>query len=127
MLVRVADTGSNWAWERLTYSDQPFRPIDPTVETAPIIQVACVSDDSSIFWQTPLASCDAAIAVGRTAADAAGLSSAFDDLDRAIARICSTMEREDGPVPADDDEARLATALVDAGVCRGDPSIFTTG
>lgn len=29
VLVAVDDTGTNWSWQRLTYSDQPFTPIDP--------------------------------------------------------------------------------------------------
>ena len=55
------------------------------------------------------------------------MASAFDDLDRTIARICATMEREDGPLPGTPDEATLAEVLVSAGVCRGDPTIFTPG
>ncbi len=30
VLVRVRDEGTNWAWERLAYDDQPFRPTDPS-------------------------------------------------------------------------------------------------
>lgn len=128
VLMRVLDETANWSWERLTYSDQPFRPVDPTDDTQTrIVQVACVSDDNRIFWQTPLPSCDAAIALARTAAADAGVDGAFDDLDRTVARTCSTMEREDGPLPATTDEVALAEALVEAGVCRGDPTIFTVG
>ena len=127
VLMRVRDEQTNWVWERLTYSDQPFQPADPTSETdTRIVQVACVSDDNSIFWQTPLASCTEALAVARDAAAAAG-ADGFDDLDRTIARLCSAMEREDGPLPATPAEASLATALVEAGVCRGDPAIFAPG
>ena len=128
VLTRVEDEQSNWMWERLTYSDQPFQPVDPANETQTrIVQVACVSDDNSIFWQTPLASCDQALVIAREVASSAGVASAFDDLDRTIARLCSTMEREDGPQPATADEAVLADALVEAAVCRGDPAIFTSG
>lgn len=42
VLVRVRDEQTNWSWERLTYSNQPFTPIDPastlieeTTDTAP--------------------------------------------------------------------------------------------
>jgi hypothetical protein len=28
-LVQVDDQGTHWSWQRLTYSDQPFTPIDP--------------------------------------------------------------------------------------------------
>jgi len=31
VLVRVRDEQTNWSWERLTYSDLPFTPIDPAV------------------------------------------------------------------------------------------------
>ena len=128
VLMRVEDEQSNWMWERLAYSDQPFRPVDPLNEAQTrIVQVACVSDDNSIFWQTPLASCDQALVTGREAAGTAGVASAFDDLERTIARLCSTMEREEGPLPATDDEAALAEALVETAVCRGDPTVFTTG
>ena len=126
VLVRVRDEQANWAWERLTYSDQPFQPIDPADDgETRLVQVACVSDDNSIFWQTPFPSCDQALVVARDAA--ADLATAFDDLDRTIARLCSTMEREEGPLPATPDEVALATALVEADVCRGDPTIFATG
>ena len=128
VLMRVHDEQANWAWERLTYSDQLFRPIDPANDTETrVVQVACVSDDNAIFWQTPLSSCDEALVVAREAAVTADVADAFDDLDRTIARLCSTMEREDGPLPATPDEATLAAALVAGGVCRGDPTIFTTG
>lgn len=128
VLTRVVDARSNWSWERLTYSDQPFRPDDPTAVTDNrIVQVACVSDDNAIFWQTPLASCDSALVVARDAAASAGLGEAFDDLDLTIARLCSTMERKEGPLPASVDEAALAAVLVEAAVCRGDPTIFTSG
>jgi hypothetical protein len=30
VLVQVDDEGTNWSWQRLTYSDQPFTPVDPT-------------------------------------------------------------------------------------------------
>lgn len=127
VLMRVRDEQTNWVWERLTYSDQPFQPLDPTSEAETrIVQVACVSDDNSIFWQTPFASCAEALAVAREAASASG-AGGLDDLDRTIARLCSTMEREDGPLPATPDEATLAAALVEAGVCRGDPAIFAPG
>ena len=125
VLMRVHDRGANWVWERLTYSDQPFRPVDPAEEAATrIVQVACVSADNTLFWQTPLASCDAALETAREAAVAAGIAAAFDDLDRTVAQLCSSMEREGGPLPATASEARLATVLVEAGVCRGDPTIF---
>lgn len=128
VLMRVEDGQANWAWERLTYSDQPFRPIDPADDTGTrVVQVACVSDDNSIFWQTPFGSCDEALVVARDTATTAGVAEAFDDLDRQIAQACSTLERDDGPVPATTDEVRLAEALVEAGVCRGDPAIFTPG
>jgi hypothetical protein len=128
VLMRVVDEQANWSWERLTYSGQPFQPLDPTDESETrIVQVACVSDDNSIFWQTPFASCDEALVAARAAAGTAGLTDAFDDLDRMVASVCSTMERDDGPVPATADETALATALVDAGVCRGDPTVFTPG
>ncbi|HSJ91269.1 MAG TPA: hypothetical protein VK917_04330, partial [Ilumatobacter sp.] len=91
------------------------------------VQVACVSDDNSIFWQTPFASCVGALVVARDAAADAGVAETIDDLDRAIAGVCSTMESEDGPVPASADEAALAEALVGAGVCRGDPTILAPG
>lgn len=127
VLMRVRDESASWSWERLVYGDQPFRPIDPANDTETrIVQVACVSDDDTIFWQTPFPSCDTALSAARLAADAAGVAGAFDDLDRTIARICSTMEREVGPLPATSDEAALAAALVDSDVCRGDPAIFTT-
>jgi hypothetical protein len=29
VLVQVDDQGTNWSWQRLTYSDQPFTPNDP--------------------------------------------------------------------------------------------------
>jgi hypothetical protein len=29
VLVAVVDTGTNWSWQRLTYTDQPFTPADP--------------------------------------------------------------------------------------------------
>jgi hypothetical protein len=29
VVVRLRDDETNWAWERLTYNDQPFAPIDP--------------------------------------------------------------------------------------------------
>jgi hypothetical protein len=29
VLVAVDDAGTNWSWQRLTYTDQPFAPIDP--------------------------------------------------------------------------------------------------
>jgi len=29
VLVAVDDTGTNWSWQRLAYSDQPFAPLDP--------------------------------------------------------------------------------------------------
>ena len=128
VLMRVEDQQTNWSWERLTYSDQPFRPVDPANEAQTrVVQVACVSDDNSIFWQTPLASCDQALIVARETATSVGVATAFDDLDRTVARLCSTMEREDGPLPATADEAVLADALVEAAVCRGDPAIFTPG
>lgn len=128
VLMRVRDETANWAWERLTYGDQPFRPIDPANQSeASVVQVACVSADGDIFWQTPLASCDQALTAARSAAEAAGVADAFDDLDRTVARICSTLEREDGPVGATADESALAAALVQGGVCRGDPAVFTVG
>jgi hypothetical protein len=128
VLIRVDDPQTNWRWERLTFSDQPFRPIDPANETSTrVVQVACVSDDNRIFWQTPLASCVEAITAARQAAATAGLTTAFDDLDRTIARLCSTMEREEGPVPATADELTLAEVLVEAAVCRGDTTIFASG
>lgn len=128
VLVRVRDETANWSWERLTYGDQPFRPVDPTDDSQTrIVQVACVSDDNRIFWQTPFPSCDLAVSTARTAAADAGVAEAFDDLDRTVARLCSTLEREEGPLPATTDEITLADALVAAGVCRGDPSIFAAG
>jgi hypothetical protein len=30
VLIGVDDAGTNWTWQRLAYSDQPFAPIDPT-------------------------------------------------------------------------------------------------
>lgn len=30
VLVAVDDAGSNWSWQRLTYSSEPFAPIDPS-------------------------------------------------------------------------------------------------
>lgn len=130
VLVRVNDEQTNWAWERLSYSDQPVSIIDPADESQTrIIQVACVSDDNSIFWQTPFASCAEAMLIARGLAVDTGVADAADDTsgDRTIARLCSTMERESGPFPATPEEAALATALVESGVCRGDPSIFTAG
>jgi len=32
VLVAVDDAGTNWSWQRLNYSDQPFTPIDPSIE-----------------------------------------------------------------------------------------------
>ena len=32
VLVGVDDAGTNWSWQRLAYSDQPFAPLDPTDE-----------------------------------------------------------------------------------------------
>lgn len=29
VLVGVDDTGSNWSWQRLSYTDEPFQPLDP--------------------------------------------------------------------------------------------------
>lgn len=125
VLVRVSDPTTNWAWERLAYSADPFVVDDPADDTSTrVVQVACVSDDDEVFWQTPLASCTEALAAARDAATDAGLDGAFADLDRSVARLCSIMEREDGPVGVSDDEAALARTLVAAGVCRGDLGIF---
>lgn len=125
VLMRVRDELANWSWERLTYSDQPFRPVDPANDAdTRIVQVACVSDDNRVFWQTPLPSCDAALTAAADAAADAGVT--FDDVGQQVAETCSAMEREDGPLPATSDEATLAAALVQAGVCRGDPTIFVT-
>src|SRR5690606_14926609 len=97
VLMRVEDQQSNWSWERLTYSEQPFQPVDPANEAQTrVVQVACVSDDTSIFWQAPPASRDQALIVPRGTATNAGVATAFDDLDRPVARLCSSMEREDG-------------------------------
>jgi hypothetical protein len=30
VLVQVDDAGTNWSWQRLSYSNQPFTPVDPT-------------------------------------------------------------------------------------------------
>lgn len=36
VLIAVDDAGSNWSWQRLAYSDQPFTPLDPADQLAPI-------------------------------------------------------------------------------------------
>ncbi len=42
VLVRLLDEDTNWAWERLTYTDQSFRPADP----ADTIVAATTGDES---------------------------------------------------------------------------------
>jgi hypothetical protein len=29
-IVRFRDDASNWSWDRLTYSSEPFVPVDPS-------------------------------------------------------------------------------------------------
>lgn len=127
VLMRVRDDQTGWAWERLTYSEQPFVSLDPTDETqSRIVQVACVSDDGGVFWQTPFPSCAEAMDVARVLAVEAGVADAIGDpaADRSIAVLCSTMEQDEGPLPASAAEVALAAALVEQGVCRGDPTVF---
>lgn len=45
VLVAVDDAGSNWSWQRLTYSGEPFAPIDPA-DTIVITDGTTVDDSS---------------------------------------------------------------------------------
>jgi hypothetical protein len=43
-LVRVRDRRANWAWERLTSSDEPFRPVDPSEDAEPYVAAEPAGD-----------------------------------------------------------------------------------
>lgn len=116
VLVRVSEP--TWAWQRLTYSEQPFRVVPPDA-------TAGQCDTDGIVWETPLGSCAEAAEIGRDLAAAAGLPA--DDpaaTDRIVADLCAAMAIGAGPLPATDETASLAGALVARGVCLGDPAVF---
>lgn len=124
VLVELVVPTGNWSWRRITDSPQPFVPPDPVADPgAQIVQVACVSAQD-VFWQTPFASCDDALAVAEQVATDAGIIDRIDDLAGTTARLCAEMERLEGATEVGPAATRLAIELVAADVCRGDPMIF---
>lgn len=125
LLVRVRDDSTGWAWERLASTDQPFVVEPPDTVAADVVRISCAAGD--VVWQTPLPTCDGAFELGRALALTTGVVADAADpaADLAVATLCLAMERDEPPVPVSAEEAALATALVDSGVCAGDPGVFS--
>ena len=128
VLVRVDDGVHHWAWQRLTYSDQPFTPMDPSgvAVDVPVGLRLCQPEDGTEF-QTDLETCNEALEVGRTLAVSNGLAAEGNtaSADAAFTLVCRAIQTRDAVrtalLPANLD---LAVQLDATGVCPGDLSLL---
>ncbi len=130
VVVRVragADGGDFWSWQRLTYSTQPFTPVDPS--SGPVGLLPCVPE-TGVGFSTERASCADAIAAGRDLAVANGLAAAGDTAaaDLAFTTACRAIQNTEAVrtaiLPA---SVELANQLHATGVCPGDLSRLESG
>ncbi|MAT05291.1 MAG: hypothetical protein CL424_09645 [Acidimicrobiaceae bacterium] len=130
VLAGVDDPAAGWAWQRLTFSTEPFAattpPADQTVDpstSAQIIEVQCTV--TGVSWTTALATCDAAVESGTAFAVQAGLADdvASPAAELAVATVCSNLQGDEPRRYENEGYVVLAGLLVDAGVCPGDTAL----
>lgn len=123
VLVRFRSAATNWSWERLTYSDQPFVVGTPSV---PIVPPRLVCATGEVVWRTTMSTCDDATKLGRALAVAAGATEPDDTgaADTLLAAVCSAMELGEGPLAEAPEVVAFARALAEIDACVGDPDVF---
>jgi hypothetical protein len=136
MLVAVDAARAGWSWRRASWSVDPFVPEallpDPSSST---IRAACTTDGGEVYWETPIASCDEALATARGVAEQTGATAALADagvpgadigprIDQTVARLCEAMANPQELVDVEEWEATFGAALVTAGICVGDPTVL---